>query len=235
MLGTPVGMPLASGHLRIGRRRRAGQRHGQHALDVVGIGTDGLYGRGPPEHHGQQQRQRATAPDTRAVVLPAQALHHPGRQQPQSEWCDEAAARRQLPPVEPHLVQGPAQGTEHHQGIYPQRRAAACQQQHASEQEAGTENGEIPGTAQADELDATYRQRQAEDDAQHAADDDRHGISFLLLSGRASLRRIADRRQDGRVWKLTGGGQVLLPKRCECVTLSRPRARPAATAHRRNR
>src|SRR5690606_36171188 len=89
------------------------------------------------------------------------------------------------------------------------------QQQHAGQQKTYTENGEIPGTAQIDDLNATYCQRQAEKNAQHPTDDDRHEVLPFLVRYQALLRWPSHRPnwRHGSLWKWTGPSRIFSRRR----------------------
>ncbi len=180
LLAASVSVPVAGRHGLV-HGRRFGQRRRQHALDVVTVVPNGVHRCCAPEHDRQHQRQRGAAPGAKTEVLPAQSLRDPGRQQPQPERCDDAAARRQLPPVQSHFVQRPTERPEHQQRVNPKRRAAAHQQQGPGQQKPCRDDGEIPGTAKADDLRSPCTEREPDDDAEHSADDHSHGLSPSIL------------------------------------------------------
>ncbi len=180
-LGATIGLPIPVGHLALPVCRRLGQRWRQHALEVVRVAPDCQDRGHAPEHDRQQQRQRRATPGTPTEVLPAQALHDPGHQQPKAERRDEAAARRQLPPVQADLVKRPTERREHQQRIQPERGASTLEQQDAHQQEPRPDGGEIPGATEIQHPYPAGDEHQPEKNAEHTADDDGHRC--LLSSG----------------------------------------------------
>ncbi len=219
MLGTPVGMPVALRHAVVDGRR-LGQWRRQHAFDVMTVAPHRIDSRHTPEQHRQHQRKRCTTPGTEAEMLPAQATRDPWCEQPQAERRDDAAAWRQLPPVQADFVQRPAERTEHEQGVHPQRRAAAHQQQDTGQQKAGRQDGEVPGSAEADDLCTADAKRQPDDDAEQSADDYCHGANSSLLL--FDLHTFQMTGTDGHHWNGTGD-----ERECSVETAVR-RSRPPA-------
>ena len=64
---------------------------------------------------------------------------------------------------------------------YTHSRAAAHQQQDTGQQKAGRQDGEVPGSAEADDLCTADAKRQPDDDAEQSADDYCHGANSSLL------------------------------------------------------